>query len=105
MAVRLAADKATAGTEAATYSLKIGKALLFRRRPSYMRCCLLISVVVTFALLTAGQPTAEKVLLENARIYENQQRARKLLALEPEIRSLPDAVIRIQLRHELLKFI
>ncbi len=37
--------------------------------------------------------------------YDNQQRARRLLEMDAEIKSLPDVEIRCQLRFNILEFI
>lgn len=66
---------------------------------------LTVAVMVLLGLSCAAAGQTKRTTPVDAKTYENQQRARRLLALEDDIRTLPDIPVRNQLRHDLLTFI
>lgn len=60
--------------------------------------CLMLASVVAFLPTISTAQTVDSA-------YENAQRVKALLLLEPEIRSLPDVEVRCQLRFNILEFI
>src|SRR5437870_2209535 len=64
-------------------------------------------LAVAFCVIAsdAQAPRAANVPLLDAKSYETQQRARRLLQMEAEIKTLPDVEVRCQLRFNILEFV